>query len=124
MENMETEVCPHLRPFDVKGVLDQKSSYKLMAWMEPSESDWSASDLRVELDNLKVTVSFLAEKIDTMHEARDLPKDLVKTLVKGYTMDIPEDEPIYPSDIAYRYCLDPDMVEEVMEELLEEGFFK
>ena len=119
---METEVCPHLRPFDIKGVPDQKSSYNLMAWVEQSESD--GSDLRVELDNLKITVNFLAEKIDTMHEARDLPKDLVKTLVKGYTMDIPEDEPIYPSDIAYRYCLDPDMVEEVMEELLEEGFFK
>ncbi len=62
--------------------------------------------------------------MDAMHEARELPKDTVKTLVKGYTVDIPSDEPIYPSDIAYRYNLDPDMVEEVMEELLEEGFFK
>lgn len=59
-----------------------------------------------------------------MREARYLPKDEVRNLVKDYAKDIPENEPIYPSDIAYKYDLDPDVVEGVMDELLEEGFFK
>lgn len=121
---METEACPRLRPFNVKGVPDQRFGLDLMEWVDRPEPKGTGSDVWAEIDNLKAVLNAIAERMDTMHEAMVLPKDTVKTLVKGYTMDVPEDEPIYPSDIAYRYNLDPDMVEEVMEELLEEGFFR
>ena len=121
---METEACPRLHPFDVKGGPDQRSGLDLTEWVDHPELKGTSSDVWAEIDNLKAVLNAITEKMDTMHEAMVLPKDTVKTLVKGYTMDVPEDEPIYPSDIAYRYNLDPDMVEEVMEELLEEGFFR
>lgn len=121
---MESDTRPYPRPFGIKGVPERWLGDNLAGWLEHPEPGVASPDPWMELERIKALIDDLTERVDTAHEARDLPKDMVKTLVKGYTLDIPEDEPIYPSDIAYRYNLDPDTVEEVMEELLEEGFFK
>lgn len=73
---------------------------------------------------LEDRVSALEDGIDRPVTARKLSKEDIRAIIMDYVPTLPRSEPIYPSDIAYRFALDPDDVEKVMDELVEEGFLK
>ena len=64
----------------------------------------------------------LRQFVPEVHEARDLPFEEVRVLVREYALGVPKGVPIFASDVAYDLCLDPDAVEEAMEDLCREGF--
>ena len=86
------------------------------------------AELKEEIRVLTQTISDMKETIQQMridtYDVVDYPEGLIKLMVKYYAKNIPKGEPIYPSDVAEKYRLDPEKVEEVMDALVEEGFFK
>jgi len=77
-----------------------------------------------EIDELKRRVELLESQVADIHEVRDLPDEIIKSLIKSYSEPLPKDQAIYPSDIAFEYSLDPEKVEQIMDELVEEGYFE
>ena len=85
-----------------------------------SESEIEA--LLSELEVLRRENEELRQFASEVHEVRDLPSEEVRALVRDYALGVPKDVPIFASDVAYDLCLDPDAVEEAMEDLCREGF--
>lgn len=76
------------------------------------------------IERLEDRVSALEDGMEPPVTARMLPKEEIRDIVMDYVSSLPGSEPIHPSDIAYRFALDPDEVEEVMDDLVEEGFLR
>ena len=78
--------------------------------------------LLLELEVLCRENEGLRQLASEVHEARDLPSEEVRVLVREYALGVPKDVPIFASDVAYDLCLNPAAVEEAMEDLCREGF--
>ena len=86
------------------------------------ESKSEIEALLSELEVLRRENEELRQFVPEVHEARDLPFEEVRVLVREYALGVPKGVPIFASDVAYDLCLDPDAVEEAMEDLCREGF--
>lgn len=76
------------------------------------------------IDGLEERISALEDGIDRPVEARKLSEEEIRAIILNYIPTLPASKPIYPSDIAYTFALDPDDVEEVMDALMDEGFLR
>jgi hypothetical protein len=77
-----------------------------------------------ELDKLQKRIEYLESQIEEVHVARDLPDNVIESLIKIYAESLPKSEAIYPSDIAFEYSLDPEKVEQIMDKMVEDGYFE
>ena len=91
--------------------------------------EWNVESLETTEDIVR-TVKGLIEEIESIRqrvkgvEAIKLPKNSIRAIIMGHVSEMKDGDEIYPSDIAAEHNLDPDLVEEVMDELLEEGIFR
>lgn len=73
-------------------------------------------DLRQEMNELKAELG--------IREVRELPKQAIRAIILEHLKGLKDGNELYPSDLATEYNLDGDAVEEVMDEMLEEGYFR
>lgn len=96
-----------------------------------SSNDTSESLIEELRNEIRVLTATVAEMKMVMQQSnqeyyvvQDLPDNIILDIIKYHSRNIPKDQPLYPSDIAEKYKLDPEKVEELMDELVVEGFFK
>lgn len=91
--------------------------------------EWNVESLETREDIIR-TLRGMMEEIEDIRqrvegvEAIRLPKKSIRAIIMGHISVMKDGDEIYPSDIAAEHNLDPDLVEEVMDELLEEGIFR
>lgn len=97
----------------------------------PAQSfpEWDVDSLETREDfiraikNLRDEVEAIQQKIEGQIVV-ELPKKSIRAIIIGHVSEMKDGDAIYPSDIAFEHHLDPDIVEEVMDELLAEGVFR
>ncbi len=106
-------------------------SHKVGAIVIAAEADTGAV---MPLDVRPVIGPMILEEVDVVrrrleahireHEVLEFTrpsKEEVKAVILREFRDLGEGDPLYPSDIAWKHGMDPDLVEECMDELVREG---